>query len=160
MRFEHYGNGIAKGMTLTLKHLFRKPITTQYPEERLTVSRRIRGTQLIWNRDTCVACSACARACPVSCIDIVTSRGDDRKLKVDNITIDFRVCIFCGLCVEACPTGNTLFMSHNWEHAEYQNQKLVLSNDDLLLGKDQRSGYAHSEIEATLPEQTLLIERD
>ncbi len=160
MRFEHYGNGIAKGMTLTLKHLFRKPITTQYPEERLTVSRRIRGTQLIWNRDTCVACSACARACPVSCIDIVTSRGDDRKLKVDNITIDFRVCIFCGLCVEACPISNTLFMSYNWEHAEYQQQKLVLSNDDLLPDSEQPSGYAHPKVEATLPEQTLLIDRD
>jgi NAD(P)H-quinone oxidoreductase subunit I len=147
-------------MALTLKHLFRKPITTQYPEERLTVSRRSRGTRLIWDRDACTACTACVRACPVICIDIVTSRDENRKLKVDNITIDFRLCIFCGLCVEACPTGNTLYMSYYWEHAEYHNQKLVLSNDDLLLGKDQRSGYAHSEIEEILPEQTLLIDRD
>ncbi len=160
MRFERYGNGIAKGMALTLKHLFRKPITTQYPEEKLTVSRRIRGNELIWNRDTCIACSICARACPIGCIDIITSRGADKKLKVDNITIDFGLCIFCGLCVEACPIGNTLFMSYNYEHAAYQRQKLVLSNNDLLPSeKRQASGYAHPEVEETLPKQTLLIDR-
>jgi len=159
--FKRYGNGIAKGMALTFKHLFRKPITTQYPEERLTVSRRTRGTQLIWNRDTCIACSACARACPVGCIDIVTSRGDDKKLKVDNISIDFGQCIFCGLCVEACPIGNVLYMSYDWEYAEYQRQKLVLSNDELLPSeKRQPSGYAHPEVEETLPKQTLLLDRD
>jgi hypothetical protein len=50
-------------------------------------------------------------------------------------------------------------MGYNWEHAEYQQQKLVLSNDDLLPDREQVSGYAHPEVEATLPEQTLLIDR-
>jgi NAD(P)H-quinone oxidoreductase subunit I len=160
LEFKRYGNGIAKGMALTFKHLFRKPITTQYPEERLDVSRRTRGSQLIWNRDTCIACSACARACPVGCIDIVTSRGDDNKLRVDDISIDFGQCIFCGLCVEACPIGDVLYMSYNWEYAEYQRQKLVLSNDELLPSvKRQPSGYNHPEVEKNLPEQTLLLYR-
>jgi len=160
LKFRRYGNGIAKGMALTLKHLFRKPITTQYPEERLNVSRRTRGTQLIWNRETCIACSACARACPISCIDILTSRGDDKKLKVDNFSVDFGKCIFCGLCVEACPPGNVLYLSYNWEYAEYQRQNLVLSNDQLLPSEKKKlSGYYHPEVEKTLPEQTLLVDR-
>ena len=31
-----YGLGIAKGMIVTFKHLFRKPFTVQYPEEMVT----------------------------------------------------------------------------------------------------------------------------
>jgi hypothetical protein len=50
-------------------------------------------------------------------------------------------------------------MGYNYEYAEYQPQKLVLSNDDLLPDREQASGYAHPEIEETLPEQTLLIDR-
>ncbi len=50
-------------MALTLEHLFRKPITTQYPEERLTVSRRIRGNSLAWHRSRCTGCYTCVVAC-------------------------------------------------------------------------------------------------
>ncbi len=73
MRLEMYGNGIAKGMALTFKHLFRKPITTQYPDERLTVSRRIRGNILAWSQEKCIGCHTCADSCPHGCIDIITS---------------------------------------------------------------------------------------
>lgn len=73
MRLERYGNGIAKGMALTFKHLFRKPITTQYPDERLTVSRRIRGNILAWSAEKCIGCHTCAGSCPHGCIDIITS---------------------------------------------------------------------------------------
>ncbi len=80
MRFEHYGNGIAKGMALTLKHLFRKPITTQYPEEKLTVSRRIRGNVLAWSQEKCIGCYTCAQSCPHGCIDIMTSEKGTKGL--------------------------------------------------------------------------------
>jgi formate dehydrogenase beta subunit len=80
LRFERYGNGIAKGMALTLKHLFRRPITTQYPEEKLNVSRRIRGNVLAWSQDKCVGCFTCARNCPHGCIDIVTSEKGRKGL--------------------------------------------------------------------------------
>ena len=81
LKFEHYGSGIAKGMALTLKHLFRKPITTQYPEEKLTVSRRIRGTELIWYRERCTGCTLCAQACPHGVINISHSTEMTRRLE-------------------------------------------------------------------------------
>ena len=160
MKFERYGIGIAKGMALTLKHLFRRPITTQYPEERLTISRRSRGNELVWDKDTCTACSLCARACPVvGCLTIETSRDENKKLVVDKLELDTGLCIFCGLCVEACPKGS-LFMGYNYERASYRRQQLILSKEDLLLSNErQPSGYAHPEVEATLPCQTLLIDR-
>lgn len=160
MKFERYGIGIAKGMALTLKHLFRRPITTQYPEERLTISRRSRGNDLIWDKDACVACGLCAKACPHGCIDMVTSRDEDKKLVVDKLEVDMGLCIFCGLCVEAC-NKDALFMGYSYERASYRRQDLVLSNEDLLPSdKRQPSGYARPEIEATLPRQTLLVDRD
>ena len=48
MKFERYGIGIAKGMALTFRHLFRSPITIQYPDEKLVTSKRIRGNELVW----------------------------------------------------------------------------------------------------------------
>jgi formate dehydrogenase beta subunit len=70
---ENYGKGIAKGMAVTLRHLFRQPITTQYPEQRLTISRRSRGNELIWQETQCSGCSTCAKTCPMGVIHIETS---------------------------------------------------------------------------------------
>ncbi|MFC1937594.1 FAD-dependent oxidoreductase [Chloroflexota bacterium] len=72
MRFEGSGLGIAKGMALTFRHLFRRPITTQYPEERLNVSRRIRGNELAWDTEKCTGCYTCARSCPHGVIEVET----------------------------------------------------------------------------------------
>ncbi len=59
----HFGWGIAKGLALTLRHLFRHPITVQYPEQRLTVSKRARGQRFV--RDERKR-APCVLACPAS----------------------------------------------------------------------------------------------
>ena len=92
MRFERYGIGIAKGMALTFKHLFRKPITTQYPEERLVVSRRFRGNELAWDKEKCTGCFTCARSCPHTCIEVMTMEAG-------------RIGAAPAPCREACPAG-------------------------------------------------------
>ena len=160
MKFEHYGIGIAKGMALTFKHLFRKPITTQYPEERLTISRRTRGNELVWDKERCTGCATCAKSCPEGCIEIITSRGEENNYIVDKFEVDMGRCIFCGLCVEACPF-DALFMGYAYERARYRRQELVMDKEALLLsGERQPSGYARPKIEAGLPRQTLLLDRD
>jgi len=73
LKLEHYGRGIAKGLAVTLKNLIRPPVTTQYPEEKLTVSRRIRGTELIWSDERCSGCYTCAKSCHQGTIRIRTS---------------------------------------------------------------------------------------
>lgn len=91
-------------MALTLKHLFRRPITTQYPEERLTTSRRIRGYELVWDKEKCTGCATCAKSCPQGAIQIVTSvSAEENKYEVEKFEVDTGYCIFCGLCVESCP---------------------------------------------------------
>jgi NADPH-dependent glutamate synthase beta subunit-like oxidoreductase len=67
------GSGIFRGMAVTFRNLLRHPITTQYPEERLVVSKRIRGTVLAWSKDKCIGCYTCEHSCPHGCIDIETA---------------------------------------------------------------------------------------
>jgi len=97
-----YGLGIAKGMFITLRHVFQKPFTVQYPEETRPIPQRAR-TNLVWFEERCTGCSTCAQACPDGCILVQTSPAEDLSLNVDRYEIDFRLCMYCGLCVEACP---------------------------------------------------------
>lgn len=97
-----FGLGIARGMAITLRHVFEKPFTVQYPEEQRPIPQRAR-TNLMWFEERCTGCSTCAQACPDGCILVQTSPAEDRSLNVDRYEIDFRLCMYCGLCVEACP---------------------------------------------------------
>lgn len=156
MKFENFGNGIAKGMSVTIKHLFRHPITTQYPEQKLNVSRRIRGNELVWMKDKCTACRLCARSCPMGVISIVgTAASGDLHFEAD-----MGYCIFCGLCVESCPKS-ALCMGYSYECAKYSREDLLINQENPSLTKEGTpSGFMRPEIENTLPVQTLLINRD
>lgn len=72
MASEIIGSGLLKGLKVTLKTLFKRPVTVQYPEQKLTISRRERGTVLAWSAEKCTGCYTCERACPHGCIDIET----------------------------------------------------------------------------------------
>ncbi len=157
MKFDNYGAGIVKGLTVTMKNLLRSRVTTQYPEQRLVPSRRTRGNQLVWNRNKCTGCATCVRTCPQGVIRIVTSVGEDNQYAVDTFEVDTGYCISCGLCVEACPYG-VLFMGYDYELAKYRRGELVQSREDMASDGRQASGYRYPEIAATLPQQELLID--
>jgi NAD(P)H-quinone oxidoreductase subunit I len=147
-------------MALTWKHLFRPWITTQYPEEKLTVSRRLRGNELIWSQKKCTGCATCAKSCPHGAIEIVTSTAEDNTYIVEKFEVDSGYCIFCGLCVESCPY-DALFLSYDYEKSRYRRQEVVKAKENLIESElKQASGYGHPEIEKRLPKQTLLLERD
>ena len=159
MKFERYGKGIAKGLRVTIRHLFRHPVTTQYPEQRLNTSRRIRGNELIWDNIKCTGCATCAKSCPQGAIRIVSSVNSvENKYVVEKFDVDTGYCIQCGLCVEACPY-EAIFMGYAYERAKYRRGELVQADEMLLASTERRrSGYMYPEIAAELPRQTLLVE--
>ncbi len=161
MKFERYGIGIAKGLRVTIKHLFRHPITVQYPEQRLNVSRRIRGNELVWSREKCTGCATCAKTCPQGAIQITTAvNAEENRYEVEKYEVDTGYCISCGLCVEVCPY-DAVYMGYAYERSKYRRLEVVQSKEDMMLeaGEKQPSGYFHPEIAAKLPRQTLLVER-
>ena len=161
MKFERYGLGIAKGLSVTLKTFFRHPTVNQYPEQRLNTSRRIRGNELVWSQEKCTGCGTCAKTCPQGVIEITTSPNPvENKYTVEKYQADTGYCIQCGLCVEACPY-EALFMGYDYEKSKYRRSELVQTKEDMMLesGEKQPSGYCYPEIAAKLPRQTLLLER-
>jgi len=146
-------------MAVTIRYLFRHPVTTQYPEQRLTTSRRLRGNELVWTEARCTGCSTCAKACPQGAILIVTAPAGD-KLSVEKYEVDTGYCIQCGLCVEACPY-EAIRMGYSYERAKYRRGELV-QRDDMLAASEARpaSGYMYPDEAAKLPAQTLLVDRD
>jgi formate hydrogenlyase subunit 6/NADH:ubiquinone oxidoreductase subunit I len=160
LKFERYGTGILQGLTVTIMHLLRHPTVTQFPEQRLNTSRRIRGNELIWSRERCTGCATCAKTCPQGAIEIVTATNPaDNKYEVEKYRVDTGYCIQCGLCVEACPY-DALFMGYSYERAKYRRGELVQSGDEMLESPQRpASGYFHPEIAEKLPRQTLLVEK-
>lgn len=159
MKFERWGIGILKGLALTLKHFFRPPITVQYPEEKLVMSRRLRGNELLWFRDRCTGCATCAKACPQGNIEIATHKDDSGHYVVDKFEVDTGRCMFCGLCVESCPY-NALAMGTGYERAQYRRKDLIMEKERCAPEGKEPSGYWRPEFAGALPKQTLLIYGD
>ncbi len=161
MKFRLFGTGLAKGLGVTIKHLWRHPITTQYPEQKLCTSRRIRGNELVWDEINCTGCGSCAKACPQGAIEIITStKLEDNKYFVEKYEVDTGYCIQCGLCVEVCPF-KALFMGYSYERSKYRRGELVQTKEMMLESADRPvSGYFYPDLAAKLPKQTLLLERN
>jgi NADH-quinone oxidoreductase chain I len=123
-----YGLGMLKGMFVTLKHLGRKPITAQYPEQPSPLPRRFRGYEFAWDEQRCTGCASCAKACPHGCITVTTSPGEAGRYHVDRFEIDVAFCLVCVLCVEACPY-DALFMGSSIEWGSFRRDDLIIKKD-------------------------------
>ena len=128
--------GLAGSYAATLTHLFRKPVTEQYPEYKRPMPARTRGRIILTRspdgRERCVACYLCSGACPVNCISMQSEEGPDGRRRAAWFRINFARCIYCGLCEEACPT-TAIQLTPDFEMGEYRRQDLVYEKEDLLI---------------------------
>jgi len=123
---------LLQGLSVTFDHMRRRPITVQYPYEKLIPSERYRG-RIHYEFDKCIACEVCVRVCPINLpvVDWVMNK-ETKKKELKNYSIDFGVCIFCGNCVEYCPT-NCLSMTEEYELAAFDRHSL--NYDNIALGR-------------------------
>lgn len=133
-----------EGIWTTLKHLFSRKITVQFPDEEHLIPDPLiyRGAHRL-NRDEqgrvkCVACFLCATACPAHCIDIVAAESPwpDREKYPESFTIDELRCIFCGMCEEACPV-DAIELTSLYDLAGRSREEMIFDKEKLLSVFDQ-----------------------
>ena len=129
---------VLKGLMLTFNRFFSRPITIQYPEEKMPAAPRWRGIQY-FERDEqgktkCVACGLCMIVCPSQCITIETAEDEEGRRYPLIYELDASRCIYCGYCEEACPVS-AIFMGKTYEWVENERKPLLLDTDKLLENK-------------------------
>ncbi len=128
------------GFATTLKHIFRKPITVNYPEQKIPVFPKYRGKQVLMRDEDglekCVACGLCAVACPADAIYLEAAENDGSVQAGPRYAKIYQIhktrCIFCGYCEEACPVS-AIFMGKDYELAVYSNKDFIWDKADLLV---------------------------
>ena len=133
-----YLPAIVKGLGITLRNMFRKPVVHSYPEERWPVPPGYRGLpRLVMGEDgieRCVACKLCEVVCPPEAITIVIGEFRDQAMRErvpEAFDIDMGRCINCGYCEEACPK-EAIVMSDLFEIAGFTREQLVFDKAMLL----------------------------
>lgn len=143
-----YLPAIASGMVTTLKHLFKKKVTVQYPEQLRPMAPVYRGQHVLKRDDAgaerCTACGMCAVACPAEAITMQSAerkKGEEKLYREEKYAATYEInmlrCIFCGLCEEACPK-EAIFLTDRIVDTEYNRKNFVYGKDKLVEEMDNR----------------------
>jgi NADH-quinone oxidoreductase subunit I len=129
---------LAKGLWLTLKNLFVKKVTIQYPEEKTPQSPRFRGLHALRRypngQERCIACKLCEAVCPALAITIESDVGEDGTRRTSRYDIDLFKCIYCGFCEEACPVDAIVETRIHEYHMERRGQNIMTKDKLLAVG--------------------------
>jgi NAD(P)H-quinone oxidoreductase subunit I len=130
VRGETRRNGMKIGSMLgeTLRSVFRKPATGQYPFTRREVPERLRG-MLVFNPEKCTGCNLCVKDCPADAIEIIAIDKPNKRF-----VMRFREdrCTYCAQCVVNCHFHCLEMSNKDWERAA-----LTRGGFTLLQGREE-----------------------
>jgi NADH-quinone oxidoreductase subunit I len=143
-----YLPAIFQGLTITIRHLFRKKATTRYPEVKRDIAPVYRGVHVLKRdekgRENCTACGLCAVACPAEAITMDAAErkpGEENLYREEKYAAKYEInmlrCIFCGLCEEACPK-DAIYLTDRLIDAKYTRGSFIYGKDLLVEKVDER----------------------
>lgn len=143
-----YLPAILGGLSITLRHLFKKKVTVKYPEVKKEFTPVYRGMHVLkrdeQGRENCTACGLCAVSCPAEAITMEAAERKDgeeglyREEKYAEIyEINMLRCIYCGLCEEACPK-DAIYLTDRIVPSEFTREGFVYGKDILVEKVDER----------------------
>jgi len=131
---------LVKGLSLTLKYLFKPKVTINYPYEKNPISSRFRGEHALRRypngEERCIACKLCEAVCPAQAIVIEAEPRTDGSRRTTRYDIDMTKCIYCGFCEEACPV-DAIVEGPNFEFSTETRQELFYDKERLLSNGDR-----------------------
>ena len=125
---------VRRAMGVTLRNLFRRPVTVQYPTVKRVYPDRFRGIlALAYEKDTgeeaCIGCRLCELICPPQVIKVEMLKAEKRNY-AKTFTLELYSCEFCELCVQVCPT-DAIIMLKTFDLATSDRREMLLDKDRL-----------------------------
>ncbi|MEK7386610.1 MAG: NADH-quinone oxidoreductase subunit I [candidate division NC10 bacterium] len=125
---------VGRAMGITLRNLFRRPVTVRYPDVKRTYPDRFRGIlALTYDRETgeenCIGCRLCEYICPPQVIKVEMLKSEKRNY-AKTFTLELYACEFCELCVQVCPT-DAIIMLRTFDLATADRRSMLLDKDRL-----------------------------
>jgi len=137
---------VGRAMGVTLRNLFRPPVTVRYPDVKRPYPDRFRGILALTydpatGEENCIGCRLCEYICPPQVIKVEMLKGEKRNV-AKAFTLELYACEFCELCVQVCPT-DAIIMLKSFDLATADRRSLLLDKDRLhALGKQFEPSWA------------------